>query len=55
MAVDNFRSELLAYVADFQRTLSTETGDWTVKGFIDVYRNIYAVSLDTKVISKYSS
>jgi hypothetical protein len=26
--------------------------DWTVKGFIDYYQNIYSISSDTKVISK---
>ena len=27
-------------------------GDWTIKGFIDVFKNIYTISTDTKVISK---
>jgi len=26
--------------------------DWTVKGFIDYYQNIYSISTDTKVVSK---
>ena len=26
--------------------------DWTVKGFIDYYKNIYSISTDTKVVSK---
>ena len=32
--------------------ISTKDGQWTVKGFIDVYRSIYAISSDTKVVSK---
>lgn len=32
--------------------VKTENGDWTVKGFIDVYKRIYTISLDTKVLSK---
>ena len=32
--------------------IRTEDGQWTVKGFIDVYRNIYTISPDTKVVSK---
>ena len=32
--------------------MATDTGDWVVKGFIDVYRNIYTISVDTKVVSK---
>jgi len=27
-------------------------GEWTVKGFVDVFKNIYTISSDTKVISK---
>ena len=26
--------------------------EWTIKGFIDVFKNVYTVSVDTKVISK---
>lgn len=33
-------------------TVSTSDGQWTVKGFIDVYRSIYTISADTKIISK---
>lgn len=32
--------------------IRTDDGQWTVKGIIDVYRNIYTISPDTKVISK---
>lgn len=52
MGVDDFRGSLLAHFDEFRHTLSTETGDWVIKGFIDVYRNVYAISMDTKVISK---
>lgn len=27
-------------------------GQWTVKGFIDIYKNIYTISSDTKIVSK---
>ncbi|MFA6592399.1 MAG: type II restriction endonuclease [Bacteroidales bacterium] len=33
-------------------SISTSNGDWVVKGFIDVAKNIYTISIDTKVISK---
>jgi hypothetical protein len=49
---DNFRESLLAHFNDFKSALATDTGDWVVKGFIDVYRNIYTISVDTKVVSK---
>lgn len=39
-------------VNGFDKTISTEDGNWVVKGFIDVYNNIYTISSDTKVISK---
>jgi hypothetical protein len=35
-----------------QKRVATENGDWTVKGFIDIYQRIYTISLDTKVLSK---
>jgi hypothetical protein len=52
MQVDDFRSDLLRRFEEFGRALATDTGDWIVKGFIDVYRNIYTISVDTKVVSK---
>lgn len=39
-------------VHDFNDVISTKDGNWVVKGFIDVYKNIYTISSDTKVISK---
>ncbi len=38
--------------AKFNSLISTANGDWIVKGFIDVYRNVYTISNDTKVVSK---
>ena len=52
MDFENFRNGLLSHFETFKNILETGDGDWTVKGFIDVYRNIYTVSVDTKVISK---
>jgi len=52
MTATTFRTELMSYFDKFQETLSTESGDWIVKGFIDIYRNIYTISVDTKVVSK---
>jgi hypothetical protein len=47
-----FQTSLMAHFEEFTQTLATDTGDWVVKGFIDVYRNIYTISVDTKVVSK---
>lgn len=49
---ETFQKTLMADFEAFTQTLATDTGDWVVKGFIDVYRNIYTISVDTKVISK---
>ncbi len=54
--MDNYRIEfenaLNEFVNELKRYVSTETGDWTIKGFIDVYKNIYTISSDTKIVSK---
>ncbi|PJF38953.1 MAG: hypothetical protein CUN55_15775, partial [Phototrophicales bacterium] len=52
MEQDMFRTTLMRYFDELQERVSTENGDWTVKGFIDVYKRIYTISIDTKVLSK---
>ena len=52
MLKDDFRESLLRCINDYLPVLMTGDRDWTVKGFIDIYKNIYSISLDTKVISK---
>ncbi len=47
-----FERQMREYLSVFQPTVANDIGDWVVKGFIDTYRNIYTVSVDTKVISK---
>lgn len=47
-----FEAALDEFVKDMQSFVSTETGEWTVKGFIDIYKNIYTISSDTKILSK---
>ena len=47
-----FEVELNKFVEQLKKYVSTETGEWTVKGFIDIYKNIYTISSDTKIISK---
>jgi hypothetical protein len=49
---EKFRSDLLQHVELFNAAVSTGGGDWVVKGFIDIARNIYTISVDTKVVSK---
>jgi hypothetical protein len=52
MLQDDFRELLLGYFSKLKERVTTENGDWTVKGFIDIYKRIYTLSLDTKVLSK---
>jgi hypothetical protein len=47
-----FKNALDELVNKLEKYVSTESGDWTVKGFIDIYKNIYTISSDTKIISK---
>jgi len=49
---EEFRDDLLKYFDEFKEVIATEDDKWIVKGFIDVYKNIYTISIDTKVISK---
>ncbi len=43
-ALTSFAESLSAHIAT--------NDEWTIKGFIDVFHNIYSVSSDTKIISK---
>ncbi|MFH0771951.1 MAG: type II restriction endonuclease [Candidatus Omnitrophota bacterium] len=52
MEPDNFQKSLLKHTENFRKVLATSSGDWSVKGFIDVAKNIYTISVDTKVVSK---
>jgi len=47
-----FEKSLNEFVEELKQYVSTETGDWTIKGFIDIYKNIYTISSDTKIVSK---
>ena len=47
-----FSQGLHAFVQKMREYVSAEDGEWTVKGFIDIYRNIYTISSDTKIVSK---
>jgi len=48
----SFKNELKQFADSLRTYVSTENGDWTIKGFIDVFKNIYTISSDTKIVSK---
>ena len=47
-----FKDSLVLFANKLEKYVSTENGDWSVKGFIDVYKNIFTISSDTKIVSK---
>src|SRR5258708_4225704 len=48
----DFEKRLTAFANVCENAISTREGDWIVKGFIDVAKNIYTISIDIKVVSK---
>lgn len=52
MTTDEFLSALQKEAERYTNVVQTGNGDWIVKGFIDVRKNIYTISVDTKVVSK---
>ena len=49
---EQFESQLIDFVLGLQGHISTKDGQWTIKGFIDVFQNVYTISSDTKIVSK---
>jgi len=47
-----FRKILDEFVKNLKYEISSKDEQWTIKGFIDIYKNIYTLSSDTKIISK---
>lgn len=47
-----FAGKLEAFVTELKDHVSTDDGQWTVKGFIDIFKNVYTISSDTKIVSK---
>ncbi|MDX1911181.1 MAG: type II restriction endonuclease [Saprospiraceae bacterium] len=48
----SFKSALDKFANKLEKYVSTENGDWSVKGFIDVYKNIYTISSDNSAINE---
>ncbi len=49
---DAFAAALTEFVRGLGEYVSAEDGPWTVKRFIDIFKNIYTISSDTKIVSK---
>lgn len=47
-----FAENLEKFVLELKDYVSAEDGQWNVKGFVDIFKNIYTISADTKIVSK---
>lgn len=47
-----FKAALKEFAKELQAYVSTGDGQWSVKGFIDAFKNIYTITADTKIVSK---
>lgn len=52
MTKEIFLQLLTEEAKTYKSFLETESHDWIVKGFIDVDKNVYTITNDTKVVSK---
>lgn len=52
MDKQEFQEILSEEVKSYKALLETKDNEWIVKGFIDVNKNVYAITNDTKVVSK---
>ena len=46
-----FAERLKVFASTLAEQISAEN-EWTVRGFVDIFKNVYAISSDTKIISK---
>jgi len=49
---DVFLQKSQTFAETLKSYVSTPDNQWTIKGFIDIFENIYTISSDTKIISK---
>jgi len=47
-----FEKALTEFAESLSNHVSGDDGQWTVKGFIDTFKNVYTISSDTKIVSK---
>lgn len=47
-----FQEQLDVFAKTLKEYVSDEENQWTIKGFIDLFQNIYSISADTKIVSK---
>lgn len=49
---ESFLNQLQSFARKLHNYVSTQDNQWIIKGFIDVFKNIYTITGDTKIVSK---
>ena len=49
---EEFRRQLAIFTSTLLSHVASDQNQWTIKGFIDAFSNIYTLSADTKIVSK---
>ncbi len=52
VTAEEFLAHLQGYSLSFAKAVATNEGEWIIKGFIDIYKRVYTISVDTKIVSK---
>lgn len=52
MTPEKFLESLQNHTSQFAKAVATDEGEWIVKGFVDIHKRVYTISIDTKIISK---
>jgi hypothetical protein len=52
MDAGQFEDHLRRHTESFAKAVADDEGNWIVKGFIDIYRRVFTISVDTKLVSK---
>ncbi|MGL5032951.1 MAG: type II restriction endonuclease [Microcystaceae cyanobacterium] len=52
MTSEEFHRILSSEIESIRKAIATEENQWIIKGFVDVFTNVYTITIDTKVISK---
>jgi len=47
-----FHKQMNEFAQTLKKYVSDTENQWTIKGFIDIFQNIYSISADTKIVSK---
>lgn len=48
---DRFTKALKKFASGLGNYISKD-GEWTIRGFVDIFKNVYIISADTKIVSK---